>query len=994
MKRLSLAAEELRGQPMFKILSRIKQLEREGKSIIHMEIGDPDFSTPKNILEATKNALDNGYTHYSDSMGDYDFRCLVAENNLKTRGFRPDIAQVLVTPGANIMIYYAVRCLVNPGEEVIVQNPCFPTYLSVFNFCGVKPVFVALREDNEFRIKPEDIEQHITEKTRLIIINSPHNPTGAVLTKKELDAIAQIALERGIYLYLDEIYSRMNYGETPFYSPSVLDACKDRIIVANGFSKAFAMTGFRLGVGIGPQDVMAKMGLLLETTSSCVPSFIQKAAMEAISGDQSVVKHMMATYKKRRDILVDGLNDIKGISCLRPGGAFYVFPNISEVGMSSEDFAFSLLDEAGVGVCSGEDFGSCGKDHVRLCYANSEENIKEGLRRIKNFVESKTLVRKSTTKVRVCDYIADFVYKHGIKDVFMVSGGGLMYLTDGLACNKDINVICCHHEQAVSMAACAYGKYKGMGCGYVTTGCGGTNTMTGLLNAYQDNTPCLFISGQCKRKETIRYTGAKIRQFGVQEADIVELVSPITKYAVMVDAPEKIRYCMEKAFYLAKNGRPGPVWIDVPLDIQSAQIDVMKLEGFDPAELDEKKPKVEQGDIDEIISDFSTAQRPVIIAGAGVRLSGGIPEFDKFVHQYKIPFVTSRMGTDILPTEDPLYIGRIGNKGNRAANFAVANSDYVLVLGSRLSVSSTGQQYEYFAREAKVTVVDIDENEHQKNTVHIEKFIHADVREVLNLLKLSANTNYTDWADKCKHWKDKWRVCLPEYYNDTSGINMYVFVEELSKVLREDSVVIGDAGSAVYVPPQALRTTTKNQRYITSGAQAEMGFSLPAAVGVSVAKNNGEVFAITGDGSLQMNIQELQTLKHYALPVKLFVWNNDGYLSIRATQRKFFNGRFIGTDKTNGVSFPNLEKIAYAYDLKYVKISSVSELHVKLEEVLSYNEPVICEVMSIRDQEVVPSISSKQMPDGKLLSMPPEDMYPFLDRSEFFDNMIITPTGE
>nr|MCR5153880.1 pyridoxal phosphate-dependent aminotransferase [Lachnospiraceae bacterium] len=372
-----------------KILSRIKELERQGRSIIHFEIGDPDFSTPKNVLYATKKALDEGFTHYTGSMGDYDFRTLIANNNLHTRGFKPDLDQVLVAPGANIMIYYAVRCLVNPGDEVIVQNPCFPTYLSVFSFCGVKPVFVPLYEENEFRLNPKDLEKCITDKTRLIIVNSPHNPTGAIMKKEELEEVAHIAKKHGIFLYLDEIYSRMNYGDEPFYSPSIIDACKDYMIVANGFSKAFAMTGFRLGVGIGPRDVMAKMGLLLETTSSCVPTFIQKAGIEAISGDQSTVKQMMATYKRRRDILVDGLNSIKGITCLRPGGAFYVFPNISATGLESEEFAYRLLEEAGVGVCSGEDFGTCGKGHVRLCYACSEESIIEGVRRIKEFVEEK-----------------------------------------------------------------------------------------------------------------------------------------------------------------------------------------------------------------------------------------------------------------------------------------------------------------------------------------------------------------------------------------------------------------------------------------------------------------------------------------------------------------------------------------------------------------------------------------------------------------------------
>lgn len=384
---LSDAAYLLQGQPMFKILSRIKEMERAGENIVHFEIGDPDFATPQNVIDAGVAALNGGYTHYSDSMGDYDFRKAVADNNLYTRGFRPDIGQILITPGANMMVYYAVRCLVNPGDEVIVQNPCFPTYLSVFNFCGVKPVGVPLYEKNGFRLDPKDLEDRITEKTRLIIINSPHNPTGAVMKPEELEEIGRIALKHRIYLYSDEIYARMNYGDVPFYSPSVLDKCREYVIIANGFSKAFAMTGWRLGVGIGPQKVMEKMGLLLQTTSSCVPGFIQKAGMEAIQGSQKAVENMMAEYKERRDILVSGLNQIDRIECLNPGGAFYIFPNITKTGLTSEQFSQRLLEEGRVGVCAGSDFGSCGEGYVRLCYAVSKQKIMEGIARIKRFVE-------------------------------------------------------------------------------------------------------------------------------------------------------------------------------------------------------------------------------------------------------------------------------------------------------------------------------------------------------------------------------------------------------------------------------------------------------------------------------------------------------------------------------------------------------------------------------------------------------------------------------
>lgn len=598
--------------------------------------------------------------------------------------------------------------------------------------------------------------------------------------------------------------------------------------------------------------------------------------------------------------------------------------------------------------------------------------------------------------MRVADLIADYLYKQGIEDVFMVSGGGLMYLTDGLACNDKLNKVCCHHEQAVAMAAVAYAKYKGIGCGYVTTGCGGTNTMTGVLHAWQDNVPCIFVSGQCKRKETLEYIGLPIRQIGVQEADIVTLVKPITKYAVMVQDAQDILYHLEKAFYMAKQGRPGPVWLDIPMDIQSSEVDVSSLKHFSAAREKKNKTEISVWELNGLMKDLQTAKRPVIIGGHGIRLSGAVEQFNQLVHKYKIPTVYSRLGTDIMPTMDAYNIGRIGNKGTRAGNFAVQNADLVIAIGSRLSVSSTGQEYEYFAREAKVIAIDIDQYEHHKDTVHIDQVIVADAKDVIEKLLASDalhSSDYTAWADRCLAWKEKYPVCLPEYYTDAEGINMYVFMEELSKCLYDDSVVVTDAGSAVYVPAQGIRTSKLTQRYITSGAQAEMGFTVPATVGVSVARNGGDTIGITGDGSFQMNIQELQTIVHNRLPVKMFVWNNDGYLSIRATQNKFFEGRFIGTDNTSGVSFPELSKIADAYGIKYYKINKLSDIHEQLEAIMSEKEPVLCEVISIRDQLVAPTVSSRTLEDGRLVSSPIEDMFPFLSREEFEKNMIVTPVN-
>ena len=388
MKKLSKAAYQIEGQPMFKVLAHVLDLERKGRNIVHFEIGDPDFDTPLNIKNAACDSIMKGETHYTSSLGLMDMRVAVCDTTELSRGFRPKVEQVLVTPGANIIIYYAIRCLVEPGEEVIVPDPGFPTYFSAIKFCDVKPVFVPLKEENEFRMNPDDIAKKVTDKTRLIIINSPQNPTGSVMTPEELDAVYDVAEKNDVYILCDEIYARMVYDDQrPFYSPSRRDRCLERTIVANGFSKAFAMTGWRLGCVIGPELIIEKMGLLLQTTSSCVSPFIQRAGIEAIRGLQDEVKAMMSEYKARRDLLVAGLNRLPGVKCLKPGGAFYVFPNITDTRMDDETFARRMLEEAGVSLLPGSNFGINGAGFVRLCYANSRENISEGLKRMKNLLE-------------------------------------------------------------------------------------------------------------------------------------------------------------------------------------------------------------------------------------------------------------------------------------------------------------------------------------------------------------------------------------------------------------------------------------------------------------------------------------------------------------------------------------------------------------------------------------------------------------------------------
>lgn len=384
MRKLSKISSQIDGQPMFKLLDKIKKLESDGKDIIHFEIGDPDFDTPKNISDATIDALKNGNTHYVSSFGLVEFRQKIREYIEKSRGFKPTLEQVLVTPGANIVIFYAINCLVDPGEEIIFPDPGFPTYNAAVKMCNASPVRIPLLESNEFRMNPDDIEKSITKKTKMVIINSPQNPTGSVMTKDEIKATYEIAEKHDLFLYSDEIYSKLIYDNNKYSSPSIFDKCKDRTILADGFSKAYAMTGWRLGSVVGPSDIIEKMQLLLETTSSCVPPFIQKAGIEAIDGDQTFHEYMHNEYRKRRDLIVRELNSIENINCVMPGGAFYVFINIKKTNMTSEQFCDYILEDANVAILPGTSFGRFGEGYVRMCYAVKQELIVDAVERIRN----------------------------------------------------------------------------------------------------------------------------------------------------------------------------------------------------------------------------------------------------------------------------------------------------------------------------------------------------------------------------------------------------------------------------------------------------------------------------------------------------------------------------------------------------------------------------------------------------------------------------------
>ena len=562
----------------------------------------------------------------------------------------------------------------------------------------------------------------------------------------------------------------------------------------------------------------------------------------------------------------------------------------------------------------------------------------------------------------VVDYVIDEVYKAGAKHAFTITGGGAMFINDAVAAHPSIVPVCNHHEQASAMGGVAYSKYTGkpsLVC--PTTGCGGTNSITGLLDAWQDSVPVIFVSGNVNLHQI---SPPGVRNLGVQEARIIEIVESITKYAKLIESVDDVEEVVQTAIKEATTGRPGPVWIDIPMDLQGKQMPVFSLE-------------------DEI----KKAERPLILAGGGISCAGiSREEFREYVKEAKIPVVTTYNSVDLIESDDPYFVGRVGVKGTRAGNFAMQNCDLLLVLGSRLPVPVSGYNYNTFARDANVIVVDIDKEEHSKNTVKIDKFIHSDLKDFLYNNPIS--TNVLSWQQKCIRWRDSWPIIpIQNNKSNDTGIDLYDFTGKLNKNKPDDSVVISDAGSAYYVCSQATGIKGKN-RYITSSAQAEMGFTIPACIGAAFA-GSPCVIGVTGDGSFQMNLQELQTIKHHKLPIKLFVWNNGGYLSIRTTQKKFFEGREIGTDEDSGVSFPDLVRVAYAYDMDYIKVSDYDSLTPALQTIFANDDPMIIEVMCQKWQEVIPTLQGRKNPDGTISAPPLEDMYPFLSREEFCDNMIV-----
>lgn len=599
------------------------------------------------------------------------------------------------------------------------------------------------------------------------------------------------------------------------------------------------------------------------------------------------------------------------------------------------------------------------------------------------------------TLVKLSDWVAAQLEAHGIRHVFMLTGGGAMHLNHSLGTSPHLQCVFTHHEQALAMAAEAYYRYTNrLAVVNVTSGPGGTNAITGVYGAWVDSIGMLVISGQVKNETTVRYTGLPLRQFGDQELDIEELVRPITKYATMVTDPQTIRYHLEKALYLATSGRPGPVWLDIPLDVQAAKIDPEALDpGFDPAELDEPWKKTDlPAAAKAILAKLLKAERPVVFAGGGVRLSGAHAEFLGVIDRLGIPVVTGWNAHDALWDEHPLYCGRPGTIGDRGGNMVTQSADFLLVLGSRLNIRQVSYNWKSFAREAFKVWVDIDPVELQKPNVVPDMPVCADLGSLLPALSAAdyagPTAAHTKWLAWARERAAKFPVVLPEYQNCPS-IHPYVAMDELFLRLEEDDTVVTGNGSACVVSFQTAKLQ-RGQRLWTNSGCATMGYDLPAAIGVCAATgNNKRVICIAGDGSIMMNIQELQTIAGNNLPVKVILLNNNGYVSIFQTHRNFFNGVEVGGGPKSNVTFPDFGKVATAFGFSYFRAERHDQLGDALDAALAADGPVLCELFIDEHVSFAPKLGAKQHPDGRITSPALEDLSPFLPRDVLRENMLI-----
>ena len=600
--------------------------------------------------------------------------------------------------------------------------------------------------------------------------------------------------------------------------------------------------------------------------------------------------------------------------------------------------------------------------------------------------------------MKLSDYIVGQLADWGVRHIFLVTGGGAMHLNNSIGMEPRIQYVCNHHEQASAMAAEGYARVSGLpGVVNVTTGPGGINALNGVFGAWTDSVPMLIVSGQVKRDTCMRVQGITgLRQLGDQEADIVAMVEKITKYAVLIDDPLSIRYHLERAWHLAQSGRPGPCWLDIPVDVQAASIDPASLRGYDATEdelaapVNDSDPSALTSQCRDVLRRIRNATRPVILAGTGVRASHAVSEFDQVVHRLGVP-VTTAWTNDLIASDDPLFCGRQGTIGDRAGNFTVQNADLLLTLGSRLTIRQTSYNWQSFARNAFKIQVDIDAAEFRKPTVQPDLGIQSDLKSFLQELLRQCDAenhrpgNHASWLAWCRERVQRYPVVQERQRQAASPLNPYYFVEQLSAKLADDDVVICGNATACIVPFQTMRLR-KNQRLISNSGSASMGYDLPAAIGAAFARPGKRVICLGGDGSLQMNIQELQTIVHHHLPVKIFVLNNSGYLSMRMTQSGFF-GRLTGESAASGASLPDMVKIGCAYGIPSIRIDHASQLE-QVDRALAAGGPALIDVVLDPTQEFEPRSKARQLADGRIVSPNLEDMYPFLDETELMDNVI------